>query len=629
MCGIVGVLDFDGKPVDVALLTAMRESMAHRGPDDSGLFINPARDLGLGFRRLSILDISAAGHQPMGAAHGRFAIVFNGEIYNFLELRKELETQGSVFVSRSDTEVLLELYAKQGPAMLGKLRGMFAFAIWDEREKSLFLARDRVGKKPLYWTKVGNIFIFASEIKAIVRHPAVPRRVDEEALYHYLSFYAVPAPKTLFADIFKLPCGHMMKLSKHGAVKVEEYWDPIDAAKPQIVKDPRELSQGVLERLRESIRYRMISDVPFGVFLSGGLDSTANVALMSGLMDRPVQTFSVGYDDHKRYSELAWARRVAKEYKTDHHEVILTDKDFVSFLPELIFHQDEPIADPVRVPVHAVSKLARQHGVTVCQVGEGSDELFCGYPSWLEMRRLYDLQGSSLLRMAARAVLPAIEAGANAIGRGFWRMERYRRMARGEEIFWTGSEAFSETAKRRLLSARMREKFKDHSSFEVIEPYLKRFKERSHFQDPLQWMAYIDLKIRLPDILLMRVDKMSMANSVETRAPFLDHRFIEFVLGIDPSLRTPGGVTKGLLKQSLRGVVANDIIDRPKQGFAVPVNEWFWQALGPAARDAMDSLARDSDQFDAGQLRLWTERGNVLSWVLMNYALWHKRWIAS
>ncbi|MBI4667793.1 MAG: asparagine synthase (glutamine-hydrolyzing) [Elusimicrobia bacterium] len=586
------------------------------------------RKLGLGFRRLSILDLSSAGHQPMADRDGRFWIVFNGEIYNFIELKAELAAQGHGFSSRSDTEVLLCLYKEFGASMLDKLRGMFAFAIWDERDHSLFLARDRAGKKPLYWTKWENQFIFASETKAILAVPGISRRINEEALFHHLTFLTTPAPMTLFQNINKLAAGHLMNCDAQGNVRISEYWDPLEAsAKEPPPVDFNEACEKTLERLKESIKYRMVSDVPFGVFLSGGIDSSANVALMSRLMEGPVRTFSIGYPAEADYSELPWARRVAGLFKTDHREFIIKEQDLIDFLPKMVFHQDEPLADPVCVPVYFVSKLARDNGVIVCQVGEGSDELFCGYPSWMTAISLHRAAANPVTRALLRAGLPAARAFLGFAGRGAMRLEWLQRAASNQELFWAGAEGFSDDMKTKILSERLRRRFQGRSSWQVVEPFWRRYNQISPYRHPLQWMTYIDLKIRLPELLLMRVDKMSMANSVETRVPFLDHKFVETVLSIPPVMRLCGNNMKGLLKQSLAGVIPQDIINRPKQGFAVPIERWFWGALGQHAREALRRLCNETDYFDRRGVEKILARGNAWSWHLLNFALWHQRWL--
>ena len=387
MCGIVGVYRRHGAPLDRAMVAELRDTMTHRGPDDQGLWLRePAADVGFGHRRLSIVDLSDAGHQPMANEDGSVVVAFNGEIYNHALLRPELERAGHQFGSRCDTEVLVHLYEEHGPSLVEQLVGMFAFAIWDERRQQLTLARDRLGIKPLYYYDDGETFAFASEIKALL--PLVPtREVDPVALAHYLTFVAVPPPRTLFAGIHKLAPAETLVVTRDGVQKPRRYWDPLS--------DRVRLDAGELDweselrfRLERSIDRRMMSDVPVGVFLSGGVDSSTNVALMSRLVDHPINTFSIGFREAEQFNEFQWARRIAEQFGTNHHEVTIDFDDLWRFLPDLVFHQDEPIADPVCVPLYFVAKLAKDNGVTVVHVGEGADELFSGYPTYVQAHEI-------------------------------------------------------------------------------------------------------------------------------------------------------------------------------------------------------------------------------------------------
>ena len=572
MCGIVGVFEYAGPGgLDQGLLIRMRDSMTHRGPDDAGVYVTSDGRLGLGHRRLAILDLSSAGHQPMSTPDGRYWVVYNGEIYNFIELRSNLELRGHRFRSRSDTEVLLALYAEEGPKMLHRLRGMFALAIWDGVDRRLWLARDRIGIKPLYYTTHGGCFLFASEIKALLAFPGLRRDVDLEGLYHYLSFLSTPAPGTLFTGIRKLRPGHTLVVEEDGSVREEQYWDVFDHVAPIQGESFEELTEHLLNLLREAVRYRMVSDVPFGVFLSGGMDSSTTVALMAEQMDRPVETFSVGFEGEEQYNEFNYARRVAARFGTDHREVRIGVRDLIGFLPSLVHHQDEPIADPVCVPVYFVAKLAKEHGVTVCQVGEGADELFCGYPYWGAMlRALRWDRWFGRLPLGLRRLAPAV---ARALGRdGTHSNEVLRRGIARETLFWGGAEGFPEEQKRRLLQPSVLDRLGTLTSHEVVAAYFRQFCERSpRADDDLAWMTYLDLKHRLPELLLMRVDKMSMATAVEARVPFLDHEFVTFAMGIPQAVKVARGELKHLLKRAVAPVLPAEIVHRPKQ----PLTKWL------------------------------------------------------
>src|SRR6266478_4799809 len=443
MCGICGVWEYgagEGR-VERALVTAMRDVMTHRGPDDAGELIFDEGRGGFGFRRLSIIDLSEAGHQPMRGCTDRVWLVFNGEIYNHAALRAGLERRGHVYASRTDSETILHLYEERGLDFVHDLEGDYAIALWDADREQLVLARDRAGVKPLYFYQRDGRFIFASEIKAILEHPAVTPEVNEEALYHYLTLVTTPAPQTLFRDVQKIPAGHMMVVNRAGAVRMTQYWDALPPLSP-MVRSEAEHQKNILELLRASIKKRMMADVPFGVFLSGGVDSSANVALMSELMTEPVRTFTVGFHDTEALNELDSARAISKRFGTDHHEVMIGREDMQKFLPELVFHQDEPIADPVCVPLYYVSKLARDTGTIVVQVGEGADELFAGYDWFRKYVRINDL----FWRQAER-LPPALRRSLTGMAKPFMEIsfrkrtaiELVRRLGAGESLFWGGA----------------------------------------------------------------------------------------------------------------------------------------------------------------------------------------------
>jgi asparagine synthase (glutamine-hydrolysing) len=563
------------------------------------------------------------GRQPMPDDTGTLWITFNGEIYNFRELRAELESDGIRFRSQCDTEVLLYLYRKHGKQMLHLLRGMFAFAIFDERAASLFLARDRIGVKPLYYFNRDGSFIFASEIKALLE-AGISRDVHPEALYHYLSFLTTPAPLTLFKNIFKLPAGHYLMIDRSGNITVERWWSPV--SKRNLI-DEEAAAITIRHLLTTSIRYRMVSDVPVGVFLSGGIDSSTNVALMAQMIQRPVETFSIGFRDEPDFNEFRFARIVADHFRTCHHETEIEMQNLLEFLPKLIYYQDEPIADPVCVPVYYVAKLAKQNGVTVCQVGEGSDELFCGYPHWamlLKLERLYHLYSlvPAPLRRLASYFAERLAAPPSA------RREYLRRASRSEPLFWGGAEAFFEAHKRALLKRDFAAGLDGTTSADLISRYFAEYIRAADSPDPLSWMTYLDLQMRLPELLLMRIDKMTMATSVEARVPFLDHKLVEFVMSLPQDRKTPHLRLKYLLKKAVGDLLPRAIIDRPKQGFGVPVVDWFQHELGARVRRTLLAFAETQPYFSRAEIeRVLSSPSGVLPWYLFNFALWHEMWI--
>ncbi len=645
MCGICGVYNYGAsEAVAESLVIRMRDTMEHRGPDDAGVYINEDRKVGLGHRRLSIVDLSAAGRNPMSNETESVWITFNGEIYNHQKFRAALIDSGHEYRSRTDTETIIHLYEERGLDFARLLEGDFAIAIWDEEKRRLALVRDPMGVKPLYYCAANGRLIFASEIKAILAHPAVSREVNEDALYHYLSFLTTPAPQTLFAGINKLPAGSMLTCDARGEIKITRYWDAISTE--GITGDEEEMAGELRRLLNESIEKRMMSDVPFGVFLSGGVDSTANVALMAGLMSQPVKTFTVGFRDETRYNELEEARAVARHFKTDHHEVIIGHQELIDFLPQLIFHQDEPIADPVCVPLYYVSKLARESGTIVVQVGEGADEIFCGYSKYASYLKLHDYFWRPLSRLPAPLRRAAASTGnliyKAGVSRLFPKTRKYapdlfRRLAAGEELFWSGALFFDETQKHQLLSREFKARFNGShlSSHSVVKEILDRLLAEKPEADQLERMIYLDLKLRLAELLLMRVDKITMATSVEARVPFLDHKLVEFAQRLPRRMKYRNGETKYLLKRALRGIVPDRALDRPKQGFGAPINEWMMDRMNDfVERSLMNSGIRRREFFDYDFVkRLMSEhrRGRVNYsfhlWTLLNLSLWYDRWI--
>lgn len=640
MCGIVGIWEYGASNggVEMSLVEKMRDTMPHRGPDDTGAHIFDEGRGGFGFRRLSIIDLSSAGHQPMrGCASRNVWLVFNGEIYNHLELRPDLEKRGHVYASKTDSETIVHLYEERGVDFVNEIDGDFGIGLWDSEREELSLYRDRLGVKPLYFYIKDGRIIFASEIKAILAHPRVERDVDETALSDYLTFLTTPAPQTLFKDIQKLPAGHRLVINRTGDVKIDQYWDalpPLDVP----IRTEAEHQDEILRLLRSSIKKRMMSDVPFGVFLSGGVDSSANVALMSELMDRPVDTFTVGFHDHEYLNELESARRIAGVYKTNHHEVIIGDREFNDFLPELVFHQDEPIADPVCVPLYYVSKLARDSGTTVVQVGEGADEIFCGYEYYVRNLRLYENfwrhaeRSPAILRRAAGS---SVQKLLEAVGRKRLVIELARRFAKGEPMFWGASVVYDDAIKPSVLSPKMREKMNGRSSLEVVEQYLGQIERERPDSDFLSRMTYLELKLRLPELLLMRVDKITMATSVEARVPFLDHHLVEYAMGLPRELKVNGKTGKHILKRSLESILPHDLLYSKKRGFGAPIREWFRTALGETYSDGlMNSTIWTRDYFDRdfvarmlAEHRSGKQDWSFHLWALLNLSLWYEHWI--
>jgi asparagine synthase (glutamine-hydrolysing) len=634
MCGICGVLNFGSSatPVDEPTLRRMADTIAHRGPDADGYFVAPDHQVGLGFRRLSIVDL-ATGDQPMSNEDDSVWLVFNGEIYNHADHRPRLEALGHRFRSRCDAEVVLHLYEEYGPDCVDHLRGMFAFAIWDSRRRRLLLARDRIGVKPLYFAALPRTLLFGSEIKALFGHPALSPRLNEQALSLYLTFAATPAPGTLFDGIEKLPPGHRLIVDADtGRRTLERYWQPLpDPAELDRRREPDEYVEHLEALVRESIGLRMMSDVPYGAFLSGGVDSSLNVALMAELADRPVSTFSVAIEGDAASDELGFARAVAQKYGTRHHEVTIGEQDFLDYLPKLVWHQDEPLADPVCVPLHAVSEAARLSGTKVVQVGEGSDELFAGYASYAFF--------SDFHRRIWRPyqVLPGILRRTIASGARYLlntdRADVLQRAALSAELFWGGAIPFYDSHKRLLLRNGLGASFAADGR-RAVDTLYADVDLHTPRASQLERMIGIELRQRLPELLLMRVDKVTMGSSLEARVPYLDHKLVEFALAIPADVKYRHGVTKWVLKRVAERVgLDHELVYRKKRGFCGSASNMLTpRLLERAEQDILDSpLARD--RFELGFVRrMFAEQRsgradhNFRLWNLWNLVAWHACW---
>ena len=631
MCGIAGKLNLDpAQPVDEALLRRMCRALRHRGPDDEGVAV--LGGIGLGHRRLSIIDLSPAGHQPMRNDDGTVWLVFNGEIYNFSELRVELEASGARFRSRTDTEVILRLYEREGVECIHRLRGMFAFAIWDARRRTLVLARDRLGVKPLFYRLSADSLIFASELKAILEDPDVAREVDPVAIHHYLTYQCVPAPFCAFKGISKLPPAHVLTW-RDGRVDLQRYWKlsylPKHAA--ATAREERDLEEELRRRFEEAVRIRMVSDVPLGAFLSGGVDSSAVVAMMSRLSDRPVRTFSIGFDE-QAYDELPAARQVANRFQTDHTEFRVR-LNAMEVLPSLVWHFDEPYADASCIPTYHVSQLAREH-VTVVLNGDAGDENFAGYDRYVanELAHRYRALAPVLSNGLSRALLDRLPNGHDAMSVP-WRMKRFaEQLAKSPQqrnVGWLSQ--FDNVQKRELYSEGFLASVRDVDSERLV---LDRYGE-AEAEDFVDRTLYADVMTYLPDALLVKVDIASMANGLEARSPFLDHELMEFVARIPPRLKLKGTRTKIILRRAMRDVLPREILARGKMGFNVPLDTWLRHGLRELAHDLLLSrgslergyfrpafVRRMLEQHASGR-RNWHSQ----IWNLMMLELWHRTFI--
>ncbi|MEW6755698.1 MAG: asparagine synthase (glutamine-hydrolyzing) [Candidatus Latescibacterota bacterium] len=624
MCGIAGWAGFGGAREEVLeTLGRMTDIMVHRGPDDLGLYADDVAALGM--RRLSIIDV-AGGAQPIHSEDGSLVLVCNGEIYNYQDLVRDLEGRGHVFSTHSDVESILHLYEERGDACVEALRGMYAFALWDRRRQRLLVARDRLGIKPLYYAVRGGELVFASEIKALLVHPGVEARTDLEALSHFLSLKYVPAPRTLFAAIVALPPGHLLTWSA-GRVQERGYWDLSFAPDPELGGDEEECAQRLADVLRESVRLHLRSDVPFGAFLSGGLDSSLVVGLMSEFLSEPVRTYSVGYEaDGDGASELPYARTVAHRHGTQHHEVLVGPGHFTGLMETVVWHLDQPIADQAALATYVLS-CAAARDVKMVLTGEGGDELFAGYARY-SGERLAPLFGA--LPGAARRMM--LLAARRVHGHHRSKLALYALCQRDlatRLVNWF--PLLNDEAKHALLAEPVLRAVATSPTRSVVAEQLAR----TDASVPLHRMLYLDTKLWLPDDLLARGDKTSMAASLEGRVPLLDHVVVEFAARLPPHLKLRGLTRKYLLRRVARTVVPPEVLHRPKKGFPTPLASWIRGPARPFVRDLLSpeavhrrglfnpaSVARILDRHDSG-----AAPDPTVIWSLLNIELWHRAFI--
>lgn len=628
MCGISGIYHFgNSKTVRETDVIKMRDTLVHRGPDDSGVYVSPDRKVGLATRRLKIIDLSPRGHMPMTNVKGGSWITFNGEIYNFKELRRELEAKGRSFRSRSDTEVILNMYEEYGVDCVKRLNGMFAFVIWDERKKLLFAARDHMGIKPFFYTVADGTFYFGSEIKAILAHPDFKKELNKIGLSHYLTFGSTPAPHTLFKGVQKLPAAHYITINGNGFDEPREYWNPVTATTS---KNEASYIEEVRSLLRDSIRSQMVSDVPFGCFLSGGIDSSTNATMMSEALGKPVETFSVGYKDFEDKNEFEYSREIAKKLGAKTHEILLDESHLNGFLKEYAYYADDPVSDQVCFPLFWLSKLTRDSGVIVIQIGEGSDELFAGYDAYLQWRtlqRLPKLIARGLLN-AVRMVQPSKSNMANAY---------LYRSRNGQKPFWGLAIAFDDAAKQEVLTDEFGNRIAE-SSYPIIENHYKEIEKLDEGVDILKQMTYIELKHRLPEFLLARADKMTMAHSVEGRVPFLDKRLVELAFNMPSDIKIKGDKPKYILKRAVEGIIPDKIIRRKKRGFSNPIGEWLKpeNKISKGLTDVIfNSKLRERNVLNYENVKKIIhahQHGdadqNFRIWTLITLSLWYDRWFS-
>ena len=629
MCGIAGIVDFKGNSIDNSLLKAMCDAMVHRGPDDEGYYFsnNSKISIGLGHRRLSIIDLKT-GHQPIYNENRNVWLIQNGEIYNFMELRRSLEKNGHIFYTNTDAEVIVHAYEEYGEDVVNYLRGYFAFAIWDETQKKLILARDRIGMKPLLYSQVNNKLIFASEFKALLAYPEIDKEIDFEAIHHYLTYLCIPAPLTAFKKIKKLPPAHML-VYQDGKLRLNRYWE-LDFSRKIKITEEEAVSQ-IITLLKEAVKIRLISDVPLGVLLSGGIDSTCVTALMSQLQENKIRTFSMGFGEGQ-YNELPYAKFVADHFKTDHYQNYVTP-DVEEILPKLVEHYGEPYGDSSALPTYHVCKVARQK-VKVALNGDGGDELFGGYRRHLasNLAETYGPVAKILNRSPLKIIFrrfPDKPSRPNSPGniRRFLdaaELDRAHRYMR-----WIGF--FDERFKKSLYADDFCRQVEGLDSCVFLTDLFNKVKNI----DSIDAALCIDILFGLQNDLVVKMDIASMANSLETRSPLLDHHLIEFSASLPSNLKIRNLSLKYIFRKSLKGLVPDKILKRPKRGFAVPVDKWF---RGPL-KDYLTNTVLSPRALKRGYFRPDRLRGVVEShlagkkdygqhlWGLLVLELWHRRFI--
>jgi len=631
MCGICGIVNFDGRPIDLDLLKKMNNMLYHRGPDEEGYFVNSKFEIrnsklnvGLGIRRLSIIDLET-GSQPIYNEDRSVVVVLNGEIYNFQDLRKELEKRHK-FYTRTDVEVVAHLWEDCKEGLLKYLNGMFALALWDERKKILFLARDQLGKKPLFYTRIGNSFYFASEIKSFLAIPEFKKEINLKAIHYFLTYQYIPAPMTIFKSVFKLPAASFFTISSKGIAPAQKYWQLDYSKKMNLTYN--EAKEKIRELLKDAVKLRMIADVPLGAFLSGGIDSSIVVGLMSEISSKPVKTFSIGFKE-KDYSEVSYARIVANRFKTQHNEFIVEPK-YTEILEKIVWHYDEPFGDSSALPSFYVSQITRKF-VKVALNGDGGDENFGGYLRYLALKK------SQILSLPFRIVPEKLfKAIVNSIPEGRSRTNFFRRGKRflsalreapaRRNLTW--HRIFSNEMKEEIYSDEMKNKFSKIDAEELLE---KLFEEAPACTI-LDRAFYTDFSAYLPECLMTKMDIASMANSLESRSPFLDWRLVEFAASFPSDWKIKGSRQKCILKDAFSDLLPPEILNRGKMGFGVPLDKWFcgqWQGL--FRETVLSAKAIKRNYFNISQVRKIFEEHlsgrrvhGYRLWNLLMLELWHR-----
>ncbi|MFY0604915.1 MAG: asparagine synthase (glutamine-hydrolyzing) [Flavobacteriaceae bacterium] len=632
MCGINGVLKFSSDNTHlINAVSDMNTRLAHRGPDDEGVWMRNSGEVALGQTRLSILDLSSAGHQPMKDVEAKTTIVFNGEVFNYRVLNSTYLKEEQ-FASHSDTETILKLYNKFGIDMLEKLNGMFAFALWDENKEELLLARDRSGKKPLYYTTMEGKFSFSSELKGLFELPWIKKELDEKVLYDFLTFNTVGTPNTMFKGIHKFKPGHYMVVNKYGIKAYESFNDlkHIDLD----FSSEKELEDLVYNKLEESVNLRMISDVPVGAFLSGGVDSSAIVALMRQNTKNEIKTFTIGFENQPDYNELNFAEKISKKYNTNHFVKTVTPNDLLDFIPKITDIYDEPQADTTAIPIYFISELAKQQDIKVVLNGDGPDELFSGYSNYeryVKLNRYFKILESSpqFVKNLSKSVINRIKPGGPL-------SEMSNRLVNKQDFYWPGAGGMKEGVKAGLLSKDFKGKVNGHSSYKYVEQLKKdyhKFLNGSKF-DYTNWLCYSGYRQAVTERFLFRADRLGMEHSIEARSPFLNHEMVQLALSIPGQYKIKNGVNKYILKKSLERILPNEILYRKKMGFCLPIKEWASDTIHNYVKDNIKQFCRETNLFDEEAvnqqlkfLKSGREEYTNTIWSIYFLMNWYKKWL--
>ena len=638
MCGISGVFSLGTNYLERQKLSLNLEKMnsvlVHRGPDDNDIWVHEKISVGLAQTRLSILDLSSAGHQPMEDRASKNMISFNGEIFNYRKLNNEFLKEEN-FESGTDTETILKMYRKFGLDMITKLNGMFAFSLWDEAKEELIIARDKSGKKPLYYTEQGGKFSFSSELKALFELPWVKRDLDEKVLYDFLTYDVVPPPQTMFKGVFKFKPGYYMRINSKGVIAYEPYFElkkrNIDFASEE------ELSNMIFDQFDESVRDRMISDVPVGAFLSGGVDSSAVVALMRKNTEQSIKTFTIGFEGQPNYDEVSYAEKVSRLFKTDHHVKIVKPHDLLDFLPKIVDIYDEPQADTTAIPIYFISQLAAEQGIKVVLNGDGPDEIFAGYTNFKRNQKLFPY-----FQALSKLPKPFLQLS-NSLGASFNNghpiFEMLSRLKEGREFYWPGAQSIKESDKSRKLDAGLLERVGTHSSYDYVERLLSSYAnfnsggQNQKVTDIIEWMSYSGFLHADIERFLYRSDRLGMAHSIESRSPFLNIDMVELGLSVPSEYKIKNGEAKYILKKSFERILPNEILYRKKMGFVLPIREWGASTITASIEDNLDSFISNYGVFDKENLKqelkeFKSGNKNLTNRVWTTYFLmnWFNRW---